>query len=93
MIIFEVEAVFKDCAPCENVSCPNVNKSCKSVYYDRCGCCAYCTKATGEKCGGKMNLWGSCSPTDQCVYRIGSVFNEERFGFCEDGKIIAFNNF
>ena len=74
-IIIKTEAVFKECVTCSNVS----SDSCK---YDQC------CQTEGERCGGLMNLWGNCRSGQECMYRKGSVFNEERFGFCEDGKPI-----
>ncbi len=83
-LIIAIEAVFEDCFPCERVSCPQLSQNCKYFYHDNCGCCQYCTKGDGERCGGELNLWGSCEPDSTCAYRLGSVFNDERLGFCEN---------
>lgn len=90
--IYGCKAFVYNCTySCGDVSCPPVTttgqRKCKNMYLDHCGCCAYCAKSEGDKCGGKMNLWGSCEPGFECTYRSGSVYNEERFGFCEHGEL------
>lgn len=74
--------MFRECKPCNKIICPEISR-CDYKYTGDCGCCTYCARSESGRCGGALNMWGSCGPGLKCVYRIGSVFNEERFGFCE----------
>lgn len=75
-----VDSAFSPTSSCQSVKC-------KYTYLDHSGRCAYCAKSVGDRCGGTLNYWGSCKPGLKCVYRLGSVFNdnEEKIGFCEKG--------
>ena len=78
--------MFRECKPCNKIICPEISR-CDYKYTGDCGCCTYCARSESGRCGGALNMWGSCGPGLKCVYRIGSVFNEERFGFCETGDL------
>ena len=74
------------CPDCQPSLCPPLN--CNNTYIDQCGCCAVCARTIGQRCGGILNHWGSCGPGLKCVYRLGNVYNRERFGFCEKSRYI-----
>lgn len=73
------------CKPHESVPCPYVGGSCAHVYWNHSSCCAYCARREGQTCGGFMNVAGDCEPLLKCVYRVGSLYGEDRVGRCEKG--------
>ena len=76
VVLCMIIAIEADCFPCERVSCPQLSQECLKYFYrDNC---PYCVKSDGEKCGGILNLWGSCGPdstSEVCLQVITIYFS------------------
>lgn len=81
-----ISAFYRQCPPCEFISCKPVYCSEELQTLDPvCGCCPVCVSDELGRCGGSSNV--QCDSGLVCKYRLGNVMGEDRTGVCESGML------